>query len=91
MATTQQLTVTLHFDDESTQDVTAEATYESSATGVATVSEAGLITAVSEGSATITATYGAFTDTCAVTVDPEPEPEPENIEVSPSSVTLDHP
>ena len=90
MATTQQLTVTVTMSDESTEDVTGDATYESSATGVATVSSSGLITAVSEGTATITATYAGLTDTCAVTVDPEPV-VPESVAVSPSSVTLDHP
>lgn len=46
-------------------------TWSSSAEGVATVSSAGLVTAVAEGSATITATTasGSYTDTCAVTVE----------------------
>jgi len=45
-------------------------TWTSSAEGVATVSEAGVVHAVAAGSATITATTtdGNFTDTCAVTV-----------------------
>lgn len=45
-------------------------TYSSSAEGVATVSADGVVTAVGEGSATITVTTtdGSFTDTCAVTV-----------------------
>ncbi len=44
--------------------------YGSSAEGIATVSEAGLVTAVATGTATITVTTtdGGFTDTCAVTV-----------------------
>ena len=70
MATTQQLTVELNMSDETTQDVTATATYESSDEEVATVDASGLITAVSEGTATITATHSGFSDGCAVTVDP---------------------
>lgn len=64
VAATQQLTVT----DSNGRDVTALATYSSSATSKATVNSAGLITAVATGSATITASYKTFTGTCAVTV-----------------------
>ncbi|WP_433568060.1 Ig-like domain-containing protein (plasmid) [Nocardia sp. CA-151230] len=63
-AATQQLTVT----DNNGRNVTALATYSSSATSKATVSSTGLVTAVATGSATITATYKTFTGTCAVTV-----------------------
>ena len=91
MATTQQLTVTCTYDDDSTEDVTADASYESSATGVATVSATGLVTAVAEGTATITATYEGLTDTSAITVSPPPEPEALSIEVDPASATLDNP
>ena len=90
MATTQQLTATLTMSDDSTQDVTSTATYQSSATGVATVNAAGLITAVGEGAATITATHSGLTSQCAVTVDPPPV-EPEALAVTPTSATLDHP
>jgi hypothetical protein len=61
---TQQLTVT----DNNSVNRTSAATYSSSASGVATVSAGGLITPVSAGTATITATYQGHTDTCAVTV-----------------------
>lgn len=44
-------------------------TYSSSATGVATVSSSGLITAHADGTATITATSGNYSDTCVVTVE----------------------
>lgn len=45
-------------------------TYASSDTGVATVDDDGLVTAVASGTATITVTTedGGFTDTCAITV-----------------------
>ncbi|MFD4442517.1 Ig-like domain-containing protein [Nocardia sp. NPDC058519] len=55
-------------------DVTATATYVSSTPSRATVNSAGLVTGVSAGTTTITATYtpptggSALTDTCAVTV-----------------------
>lgn len=49
-------------------DVTAVADYSSSDETKATVSDTGLITFVATGSATITASYGGATDTCAVTV-----------------------
>lgn len=46
-----------------------EVTFESSATSYATVNETtGEVTAVTDGSATITATCGLLTDTCVVTV-----------------------
>jgi len=67
---TQQLTVTATYSDESVADVTAEADYESSEPSVATVSDTGLITAVAEGSATVTASYteDAITKTAEVPV-----------------------
>ena len=53
----QQLTITAVYTDGSTKDVTEEASYESSNPSVATVSDLGLVTAVAEGSATITISY----------------------------------
>ena len=51
--------------------VEADVTYASSATGKATVSSTGIVTAVASGSANITATVGGYTATCAVTVTTE--------------------
>lgn len=51
--------------------VEADVTYASSATGKATVSSTGVVTAVASGSANITATVGGYTATCAVTVTTE--------------------
>ncbi|AMM43677.1 major tail protein [Pectobacterium phage vB_PcaM_CBB] len=67
---TQQLTPTVAPADATNKAVS----YSSSATGIATVSSTGLITAVAAGSATITVTTadGSFTATCAVTVSPAP-------------------
>lgn len=61
------LTATATFDDTSTQDVTATASWGSSDPTTATVS-AGFVTGVAAGSATITATYNGQSDDCAVTV-----------------------
>lgn len=67
---TQQLTAVATMSDSSTRDVTtwANTVWASDATAVATVSEDGLVTPVSVGTANVTATYGAQSDTCAVTV-----------------------
>jgi hypothetical protein len=65
---TQQLTVTATLVDSSTTVVTNSCTFSSSAPSKATVDENGLVTAVATGSATITASYGGETATCAVTV-----------------------
>ena len=65
---TQQLTITATYSDASTDNVTAEASYESSDTSVATVSDAGVITAIVEGSATITVSYQTKTAEVSVTV-----------------------
>lgn len=81
---TQQLTITANYASGDTEDVTDSATYSSSEEGVATVSSSGLITGVAEGSATITASFGGATGTCAVTV----EDTLEGLSVSPAEVTL---
>jgi len=67
-AATQQLTVTGTYSNNSTQNTTAGSSFASNATGVATVSSGGLVTAVSVGSATITATDTASGKTATVTV-----------------------
>ena len=48
---------------------TGTITWSTSDDQVATVNENGVVSGVAEGSATITATCGEFTDTCAVTVE----------------------
>jgi len=50
------------------KDVTENSTYESSDDEVATVSADGLVTAVGEGTATITVTYAGATEEVEVTV-----------------------
>lgn len=63
---TKQLTATVAPADATNKAVT----WSSSAEGIATVSDDGLVTAVADGEATITVTTvdGSFTDTCTVTV-----------------------
>jgi hypothetical protein len=65
--TSQQLTALATLSNNGTQDVTGSATWSSSNTAVATVN-AGLVTAVSIGSATVTATYGGQTGSASVSV-----------------------
>lgn len=60
---TEQLTATLY-----PAGATGTITWESSSDTVATVDATGLVTAVGEGTATITATCNGKSDTCAVTV-----------------------
>ena len=54
---TGQFKATATMSDGTTQDVTSAASWTSSNTAVATITEAGLVTAISDGSTTITATY----------------------------------
>lgn len=65
---TSQLTAKVTLPNQTTQDVTAAATWQSTNTGIATVSSGGLVTAVATGTATITATYQGDTGTLGVTV-----------------------
>lgn len=61
---TQQLTTTVL-----PANTTDTLSYSSNASDVATVSSSGLITAHADGTATITATSGNYSDTCVVTVE----------------------
>lgn len=63
------LAVWANYSDETRREVTAEATFRSSDTSIARVSAGGSVTAVSgPGEATVTASYGGFTDDCRVQV-----------------------
>ncbi len=71
--TTQQFTATGTLADSTTQNLTAVATWSSSITGVATISNTGLATAVSEGTTTIAATLATFpsiTSAATLTITP---------------------
>ncbi len=68
---TGALAVTGHYSDGSTQNLTASTTgttYQSSNADVATVDAGGVVTAVANGTATITATNGGNTATASVLV-----------------------
>jgi hypothetical protein len=65
--TSEQLTVTATFDDGSTKDVTAEATFTSSNPDVATVDAAGLIEPLNGGPVQITVEYDGQTTTLDAT------------------------
>jgi len=63
------VSVTAHYSNGSIANITlGSCTYASSAPGVATVSVVGLVTAITEGTATITVSYAGKTDTLEVTV-----------------------
>ncbi len=65
---TQQLVATGTFSDQSSQDLSSEATWTSSDPAVASVSTTGIVTGLQAGSATITATSLGMTATANVTV-----------------------
>jgi len=70
--TSTRLSVTGTYSDGTSQDLTAFATWSATPTAVATVSSStgseGLVTGVSPGSATVTATFGGQSSSCAMTV-----------------------
>ena len=80
---TVQLTATVR--DRNGQPIAgAPVNWATDATSVATVNGAGLVTAVDNGSATVTATSGGVSGTAAVTV----AQRPARVDVSPSADTL---
>jgi hypothetical protein len=66
----QQFKATGHFSDGSTQDLTASAAWSSSDKNVATISTAGLATAVGTGTSTIQAVSGSVPGSTLLTVTP---------------------
>ncbi len=82
---TQQLTATGIFEDNTNQNVTAQATWSSSAPNVASVNAStGLVRALAAGEATVTATLGNLTATTNVKV----KPTLVNITLTPANLTL---
>jgi hypothetical protein len=67
---TRQLVATATQSTGSTSDVTQQATWVSSASGIATVSATGLVTALAEGTAEISATFQSVRGTIGVGVQP---------------------
>src|SRR5579859_51112 len=64
----QQFTATGTYKDHSTQNLTGSASWNSSATAVATISNSGLATTLSLGTSTITATSGSINGQSTLTV-----------------------
>jgi hypothetical protein len=65
---TEQLKVEASYSNESSENVSADATYATNDADVASVSQTGLVTAVANGSATIVASYGGMASSVIVTV-----------------------
>jgi len=66
----KQLTATGVFTDDTTQDLTRQVTWSSASEAVATVNADGLLTAVSVGSSSISATLGVASASTVATVSP---------------------
>nr|WP_281720725.1 DUF4082 domain-containing protein [Nitrosomonas nitrosa] len=69
---TQSFIATGTYSDGSTQNLTNQVAWTSSSTSVATITSAGLATAVNAGSTTISAALGTVTGSTALTVQPTP-------------------
>jgi hypothetical protein len=65
---TEQFTATATLSNGTTQNVTSQATWQSSNTAIATVTNAGVVTGVAAGDVDITATYQAVAGRMRVTV-----------------------
>jgi RHS repeat-associated protein len=78
-----QLTATATYADGSTANVTSSATWSSAVPSIAAVN-AGLVTGVTPGTTTITATLGSFTASSTVTVNPLFQ----SIAVAPATATV---
>lgn len=82
---TQQVTARGTFSDGSQRDVTALLQWDSSATAVASVSSAGLVTALTPGTTTITASLGAASASMNVVVG---APRLQRLDVTAPSLSL---
>jgi putative cell wall-binding protein len=67
---TRQFTATAEYSDGTFQNVTGAATWTSSSTTVATISDTGVATGHATGTTTITATYGGHSGTATLSVTP---------------------
>ena len=70
--TGQQFTATGTYSDNSTQNLSSQATWTSSKTAVATISSSGLATGVSAGTTTISAALGSVSGSTTLTVQTAP-------------------
>lgn len=80
-----QLTANAVYSDGTTQDVTGTATWNSSGSGIASVSASGMVSAVSVGTATISAASGSVQGNAMVQVAP---PITTSIEIIPSAIGI---
>ena len=69
---TFQLTAAAHYADATVSDVTSQANWQSSNTQVATVTGTGMVTAVGQGEANVTATFGGQVGSFRATIAPSP-------------------
>ena len=76
VGSTQQFKATGTFSDTSTQDLTSQVSWSSSAPSVATISSLGLATGIGQGSATITAALAGSSAMTTVTVTGTTSPAP---------------
>ncbi|KLU61844.1 bacterial Ig-like domain (group 2) [Peptococcaceae bacterium CEB3] len=83
---TQAFTATAHYSDGSSSDVTSSASWTSSDTSVATMS-GNVVSGVSAGTSTISATYGGFSGSGTITVTAT-APTLQSITVSPSTTSI---
>jgi trimeric autotransporter adhesin len=87
ISATQQFSAIGTYSDSSTQDISSDVTWASSNTGVATVSSAGLATAVAAGTTNITATLSGVTS-AAVSLTVNSAPTLTSIVITPSSANI---
>ncbi len=79
------LTVLARYSDGSSEDITSNAGYASSDPSVVTVSDLGVLSAVSPGEATIDVSWGGLSDQCLVSVQ---SAVLQSIELVPGDVTI---
>lgn len=84
---TQQYTATGHYNDGSTADITGSVTWASSNTSDATIDSGGLLTAIHNGSSTISATIGLISNNTSVTINRVLS----SIVVTPTNLTIVYP
>jgi hypothetical protein len=82
---TQQFTATGTLSDNSTEDLTDQATWASGKTTVATITAAGLATAIGQGTSSVSATFNGITGSTVLTVT---APVVRSIAVTPASPSV---
>ena len=87
LGATEQLTVTVH-DQNGAAMSGASVAWASSASSVASVTPTGLVTAVADGTATVTATSGSAAGTVSVTVQQVADPAGGNVSLADGAVNL---